>query len=200
MVMRHNRKDQARRLVWSNKRSTSSHPVLNRNRWICQPQPSDVRSQPSMPVIARRMLHHDVDSSNTPSADKLLDPTVNSSSTATGSSSAVQLVTLSHLLSKEDNSTWLQSLTKNGIDLKTTPQAVATLEKLLCALAMGFLGTPHSTFTKDIVRLRHGFRTARCGDDYVCSAGLNEERPSFLYTPHSTLTKDVVRLRHGFCG
>ncbi|CAI5503657.1 unnamed protein product [Closterium sp. Naga37s-1] len=105
-----------------------------------------------------------------------LEPANSSSSNSSpdGSSYAVQLVTLAHLLSKEDSSAWVQSLMENGINIKTTPQTVATLEKLVCALGAGFLGTAHSTFTNDIVRLRHGFHTARCSDDYICSAGPKE--------------------------
>ncbi|CAI5999238.1 unnamed protein product [Closterium sp. NIES-65] len=127
-----------------------------------------------MPAIAWRLLPgvssgfeaslHDEQPANTSSGHDAVD----------GSSSAVQLVTLAHLLSKEDSSMWLQPLMENGINIKTTPQAVATLEKLVCALGAGFLGTAHSTFTNDIVRLRHGFRTARCSDDYICSAGPKE--------------------------
>ncbi|CAI5522541.1 unnamed protein product [Closterium sp. Naga37s-1] len=186
----------------------------------------DPRPQRLMPAIARRLLPgvssgfeaslHDEQPANTSSGPDAVD----------GSSSAVQLVTLAHLLSKEDSSMWLQPLMENGINIKTapqadttleklvcalpagflgtahssftksylpplfnimlpcslhqginiktTPQAVATLEKLMCALGAGFLGTAHSTFTNDIVRLRHGFRTARCSDDYICSAGPKE--------------------------
>ncbi|CAI5501146.1 unnamed protein product [Closterium sp. Naga37s-1] len=137
-------------------------------------QPLDQRSQRSMPAIARRKLPggssgveaslHDEQPANTSSGPDALN----------GSSNAVQLVTLAHLLSKEDSSTWLQPLMENGINIKTTPQAVATLEKLVCALGAGFLGTAHSTFTNDIVRLRHGFRTAMCSDHYICSAGPKE--------------------------
>ncbi|CAI7930149.1 unnamed protein product, partial [Closterium sp. NIES-54] len=76
-------------------------------------QPLDPRSQRSMPAITRRMLPggssgveaslHDEQPANTSSGPDALD----------GSSSAVQLVTLAHLLSKEDSSMWLQPLMEN---------------------------------------------------------------------------------------
>ncbi|CAI5501152.1 unnamed protein product [Closterium sp. Naga37s-1] len=137
-------------------------------------QSLDPRTQRSMPGIARRMLPGGSSGVEVSPLDEQQPANSSSNSSSPDSSSAVQLVTLAHLLSKEDSSLWLQSLLENGINLKTTPQAAATLEKLVCALGAGFLGTAHSTFTNDIVRLRHGFRTARCSDDYICSAGPKE--------------------------
>ena len=48
------------------------------------------------------------------------------------------------------------------------PVVRATMEKLVCAFSDVFRGSKYSTFTDDIARLRHGFLTASCEDDFVC--------------------------------
>ncbi|CAI5501113.1 unnamed protein product [Closterium sp. Naga37s-1] len=48
----------------------------------------------------------------------------------------------------------------------------ATLDKAVCALADVFMGTPKSSFSSDIERLRTGFRISTCEDEYICESML----------------------------
>ncbi|CAI6007091.1 unnamed protein product [Closterium sp. NIES-65] len=48
----------------------------------------------------------------------------------------------------------------------------ATLDKAVCALADVFMGTPKSSFSIDIERLRTGFRISTCEDEYTCESML----------------------------
>ncbi|CAI5472072.1 unnamed protein product [Closterium sp. Yama58-4] len=48
----------------------------------------------------------------------------------------------------------------------------AMLDKAVCALADVFMGTPRSSFSTDIERLRTGFRISTCEDEYICESML----------------------------
>ncbi|CAI5501114.1 unnamed protein product [Closterium sp. Naga37s-1] len=48
----------------------------------------------------------------------------------------------------------------------------ASLDKAVCVLADVFMGTPKSSFSTDIVRLRTGFRISTCEDEYICESML----------------------------
>ena len=45
---------------------------------------------------------------------------------------------------------------------------LVAIEKLLCARAKTFFGSPISSFSVDIARIRHGLRTASCRDTTIC--------------------------------
>lgn len=45
---------------------------------------------------------------------------------------------------------------------------LVAIEKLMCARAKVFFGSPVSTFSNDIARMRHGLQTASCHDTTIC--------------------------------
>ncbi|XP_062190467.1 O-fucosyltransferase 36-like [Phragmites australis] len=51
-------------------------------------------------------------------------------------------------------------------------QVEAMLDKTICALSNVFIGSPDSTFTEDIFRLRRGWGSASHCDEYLCQGGL----------------------------
>ncbi|KAL5198544.1 hypothetical protein ABZP36_002056 [Zizania latifolia] len=55
-------------------------------------------------------------------------------------------------------------------------QVEAMLDKAICALSNVFIGSPGSTFTEDILRLRRGWGSASHCDEYLCQG----ELPNFI--------------------
>lgn len=62
---------------------------------------------------------------------------------------------------------WAKGLKEKGFDISKVSVQVA-FEKTICSMALLFLGSASSTFSTDIMRLRYGFRTATCADDFYC--------------------------------
>lgn len=56
-----------------------------------------------------------------------------------------------------------------GVDLASQmPLLKSTVDKLVCAHASMFLGTPASPFSLDVLRLRRGLGLASCNDEILC--------------------------------
>ncbi|CAI5532150.1 unnamed protein product [Closterium sp. Naga37s-1] len=51
----------------------------------------------------------------------------------------------------------------------------STVEKMVCVHALVFWGTPRSTFSKDVMRMRGALGVAHCGDDWVCGGEETED-------------------------
>ncbi|RAL42653.1 unnamed protein product [Cuscuta campestris] len=60
--------------------------------------------------------------------------------------------------------------------LEGDTQVEAMLDKTICALSAVFIGSPGSTFTEDILRLRKGWGSASLCDEYLCQG----ELPNFI--------------------
>ncbi|KAL8522656.1 hypothetical protein ACS0TY_012698 [Phlomoides rotata] len=69
---------------------------------------------------------------------------------------------------------WDALLYRNG--LEGDPQVEAMLDKAICALSTAFVGSPRSTFTEDILRLRKDWGSASLCDEYLCQG----EVPDFI--------------------
>ena len=65
------------------------------------------------------------------------------------------------------SSQWLSQVRKMPWGREET--VAGALDKLLVASSRIFLGTPVSTFTADILRMRRGYGYASCLDDMICS-------------------------------
>eukprot|EP00271_Cylindrocystis_brebissonii_P002150 TRINITY_DN1252_c0_g1_i1.p1 TRINITY_DN1252_c0_g1~~TRINITY_DN1252_c0_g1_i1.p1 ORF type:complete len:557 (+),score=67.67 TRINITY_DN1252_c0_g1_i1:1875-3545(+) len=61
---------------------------------------------------------------------------------------------------------WAEVLRRRG--LETNPAVVALVEKSICVLSSAFYGTPGSTFSGDITRLRDWWYTRTCKDGSLC--------------------------------
>lgn len=64
--------------------------------------------------------------------------------------------------------------------LHSDDQVFAMLDKTICALSSVFIGTPGSTFTDDIIRLRRDWGTASTCDESLCQG----EKPNFQADLH----------------
>jgi len=64
--------------------------------------------------------------------------------------------------------------------LHSDDQVFAMLDKTICALSSVFIGTPGSTFTDDIIRLRRDWGTASTCDEHLCQG----EKPNFQADLH----------------
>ncbi|CAI5509032.1 unnamed protein product [Closterium sp. Naga37s-1] len=51
----------------------------------------------------------------------------------------------------------------------------SVVEKMVCVHAHVFWGTPRSTFSKDVMRMRGGLGVEHCGDDWVCGGEETED-------------------------
>ncbi|KAL3618189.1 O-fucosyltransferase 36 [Castilleja foliolosa] len=69
---------------------------------------------------------------------------------------------------------WDSLLYRHG--LAGDAQVEAMLDKAICALSTVFIGSPGSTFTEDILRLRKDWGTASLCDEYLCQG----ELPNFI--------------------
>ncbi|KAK9091029.1 hypothetical protein Sjap_024206 [Stephania japonica] len=69
---------------------------------------------------------------------------------------------------------WDALLYRHG--LAGDPQVEAMLDKTICAMSNVFIGSPGSTFTDDIIRLRKDWRSASACDEYLCQS----ELPNFV--------------------
>ena len=50
------------------------------------------------------------------------------------------------------------------------------LDKTICAMSSSFVGTPGSTFSVDIMRMRNEWSTSSTCDQYLCEG----EEPDFI--------------------
>ncbi|CAH9088700.1 unnamed protein product [Cuscuta europaea] len=69
---------------------------------------------------------------------------------------------------------WDALLYRHGLEGDT--QVEAMLDKTICALSAVFIGSPGSTFTEDILRLRRGWGSASLCDEYLCQGQI----PNFI--------------------
>ena len=66
-----------------------------------------------------------------------------------------------------EDSAW-RSLVRPWMQAGQGSLALVAVEKVVCARGKVFFGSPLSSFTQDIVRMRHGLQTASCSDTMLC--------------------------------
>ncbi|GJP52764.1 hypothetical protein CLOM_g11848 [Closterium sp. NIES-68] len=80
----------------------------------------------------------------------------------------VKIVQLPEVLKGE---VWAEVL--EPFRFQNQPLLRATLDKAVCAFADVFMGTPRSSFSTDIERLRTGLKISTCEDEYICESMLS---------------------------